>query len=461
VSKINTMNAKKLIFVLLSCIASYTTQAQCAAQINFQDNPNGPTTFWADSLIGAGNTTTFTWDFGDGTSGSGIQTSHLYNTPPGVTIAYNVCLTLVDSQTNCTFTTCISYTPNGNATNLCTTQISYTQQDSLYTFQTTNVGTAPFGYDWYVDGVLYSNSPTLTLVIDTLDNTNGVAIQVVVVDGNVCTANDYVYITNANQSGCSLYTSFINQDSIYTFVASTIGGSPTSYAWYLDSVLVSSTPIFTTVITANFTTVCLYVTDANGYVCSDCIFLSTNPGGGSNTCQAYFTIFPDSSAGVSGYYYGYNNSTPNQPVVWDFGDGTTSTDPYPTHVYAQPGNYIVCLTIGSPNTLCYDTYCDSSFYVFKTEGGLMSQLTINNPTGIHAISKKSSLNMYPNPTSEVVYFGADFVVERVRVMNLQGQIVLEDNQKTNSINIAQLTAGVYLVEVSNGGQIGHGKLIKK
>jgi PKD repeat protein len=31
--------------------------------------------------------------------------------------------------------------------------------------------------------------------------------------------------------------------------------------------------------------------------------------------------------------------------LWDFGDGNTSTNPNPTHTYAEAGNYTVSLTI--------------------------------------------------------------------------------------------------------------------
>ena len=31
-------------------------------------------------------------------------------------------------------------------------------------------------------------------------------------------------------------------------------------------------------------------------------------------------------------------------VRWDFGDGATSTEPNPTHLYAAPGKYVVTLT---------------------------------------------------------------------------------------------------------------------
>ena len=46
--------------------------------------------------------------------------------------------------------------------------------------------------------------------------------------------------------------------------------------------------------------------------------------------------FMNGSQWASGYY-------------WDFGDGTTSTDPNPYHVYAQDGLYVVTLTVETSN----------------------------------------------------------------------------------------------------------------
>ena len=455
------MKTKALLLSLLSYFVSYETNAQCYAQINYQNNPNGPTAFWADSLFGINNTTTFTWDFGDSTYGSGIQTSHLYSTPPGVNATYNVCLTITDSSNNCNYTTCTPLIfPDSSGSN-CSVSITYSNVDSFYTFVVTGNGTAPYNYTWDSNNFTIGTSSILAVVIDTLNNSNYTPICVTVVDANGCVASDCQYITNASQASCNVYASFTNQDSLYTFFAASTGGTPITYAWYVDSLYIDSSASFTTVITSNFSTICLYVTDANGSICSDCISLSTNPGGGSNTCQAYFTIYPDSTSGVTGYYYGYNNSTPNVPVLWDFGDGNTSTDPYPTHTYAQPGNYIICLTVGSPNTLCYDTYCDSSFYVFKTAGGLMTQLTINNPTGINELSANNNLEIYPNPATTMLNIKSDFDIERVRIVNLQGQVVLEINTATTMINVEKLSAGVYVVETTNGKSVSRNKFIKQ
>jgi hypothetical protein len=437
--------------------------AQCSATISYQNNPNSPTSFWADNLNGVGNTSTFTWDFGDGSYGSGLQTSHYFVTN-GLFVTYNVCLTISDSATGCGFTTCRSITfPDTSTANNCSVLITYTNSDSLYAFAANAVGTAPYSYIWTVDGQTLSsaNGANVSTVINSLTNTNQAAVCVSVTDAQGCESSNCVYISNANQpNGCNVYATYTNQDSLYTFFASTTDGTPVSYEWFIDNNLMDTTASFSIIQLTGTHDICLNVLDADGSVCSDCINLTITPGVTGNTCQAYFVIYPLNANGVGGGYYGYNYSSPNQNLLWDFGDGNTSTDPFPTHTYAQPGNYIVCLTVGFPNTNCYDTYCDSSFYVFKTEGGLMSQLSILSPTGIEKTQQESNLNIYPNPAKNSFAIVTDRVVEKVTMMNLQGQSILEMQSPNQLIDIEKLATGIYLVEAISGNNISRAKLVK-
>ncbi len=85
------------------------------------------------------------------------------------------------------------------------------------------------------------------------------------------------------------------------------------------------------------------------------------PGG----CQAAFTfqISPNSLA-VS-----FTNTSnvgggllPGFSVVWNFGDGHSSTILDPTHTFSAPGNYNVCLTINVPTSngaMCTSIHCDT------------------------------------------------------------------------------------------------------
>src|SRR4029077_3958826 len=54
-------------------------------------------------------------------------------------------------------------------------------------------------------------------------------------------------------------------------------------------------------------------------------------------------------------------TTKNEPIastVWDFGDGTTSGVQNPTHVFTQPGTYIVNLNVTTQSN-CSSTYSDT------------------------------------------------------------------------------------------------------
>ena len=65
--------------------------------------------------------------------------------------------------------------------------------------------------------------------------------------------------------------------------------------------------------------------------------------------------------------------------LWDFGDGTTSTEANPVHTYAEEGLYEVCLTISDSAGFCSSTACEpvqvgqppwgceNSFYYYFTD----------------------------------------------------------------------------------------------
>ncbi|MFN5319751.1 MAG: PKD domain-containing protein [Bacteroidia bacterium] len=112
--------------------------------------------------------------------------------------------------------------------------------------------------------------------------------------------------------------------------------------------------------------VCANIT-GGGFTCNDCetIYIyddttNTNPGGG---CDANFYA---STSALTGYFipYGFNFNTNavtgTANYFWDFGDGSTSTEVYPYHVYNQAGIYNVCMVVSSSNT-CADTVCQNVF----------------------------------------------------------------------------------------------------
>jgi gliding motility-associated-like protein len=62
-------------------------------------------------------------------------------------------------------------------------------------------------------------------------------------------------------------------------------------------------------------------------------------------------IFETPASGCIPYTASFNNtSLAGTSFIWDFGDGTSSTDVSPTHLYAIPGQYAVVLIANDPGT---------------------------------------------------------------------------------------------------------------
>ena len=64
-----------------------------------------------------------------------------------------------------------------------------------------------------------------------------------------------------------------------------------------------------------------------------------------NSIGVSFFAYPSSI--VAGEVVTYSSNTLGNPtsLLWDFGDGNTSTEENPTHIYLEPGNYSVTVTI--------------------------------------------------------------------------------------------------------------------
>lgn len=87
---------------------------------------------------------------------------------------------------------------------------------------------------------------------------------------------------------------------------------------------------------------------------------------------------------------------------------------------------------------------------------------------IEALSNKQSdrgnIKLYPNPTREYVTFQSDAAINHIKVFDLFGKTVFEENtenQQTIKFNVAHYPSGLYLVEVRSENKIEILKLIKQ
>jgi hypothetical protein len=131
-----------------------------------------------------------------------------------------------------------------------------------------------------------------------------------------------------------------------------------------------------------------------------------------------------------------NTSTNATSYVWDFGDGTNSTDASPVHTYAQPGSYVVKLEASN--------LCKTNIKTFN----------LNLTSSIRDIVQESGISITPNPCN------GDFVITlssersetvRCQMTDAQGRVVrermVEIRPGENKIQFMEtdLPAGVYFV----------------
>jgi CubicO group peptidase (beta-lactamase class C family) len=86
-------------------------------------------------------------------------------------------------------------------------------------------------------------------------------------------------------------------------------------------------------------------------------------------------------------------------------------------------------------------------------------------TGIdNEIYQNNFVQLFPNPSNDIVSLISDKQIAKVEIYNVHGQIVKTDNTATKNINISikELQNGFYFVNVSlTDGKVWTGKLIKK
>lgn len=85
------------------------------------------------------------------------------------------------------------------------------------------------------------------------------------------------------------------------------------------------------------------------------VTVSSGGGGGGTPCSAFFFAFPDSNQNS---WHFIPSDTSYTSYSWSFGDGSQSSQVLPTHTYAGPGNYNVCLLV-SNGSGCVDSFCQT------------------------------------------------------------------------------------------------------
>ncbi|MFN0188029.1 MAG: PKD domain-containing protein [Bacteroidia bacterium] len=291
----------------------------------------------------SGNPVLFNWDFGDGQTGSGDSTNHIYSTAGN----YNVSLIAI-TDAGCSDTsinTIPVYDPpqaNFNfLNNQCAgascqfTDISTTSQGSIS------------NWTW-----VFNSMDTLTGSISNyIFNSDGqypVQLFIQASTGCLDTIQQFIDIIPGPINSFSVTNTCLGEISQFVNTTSITGGLTVDYEWIFNtndtSLLVNPSFAFPSLNAANYT-IFLTATSSNG--CEDTLTEVIHIGepalvdfsiDDDTVCSNSLVLFSDSSIIPAGEVM--------TKLLWDFGDGTLdSIQSTASHFYSNAGAYTITLTI--------------------------------------------------------------------------------------------------------------------
>ncbi|TMI22432.1 PKD domain-containing protein, partial [Candidatus Bathyarchaeota archaeon] len=301
-----------------------------------------PVTF-AATTVGGTNPFTFSWTFGDNSSGSGNVVSHTYS----VQGTYTVTLSVRDANAQTAASTqTLSVAPSPLTTSFAMTPSSGLMVGQLASFTASvSGGTSPYTFNWnFGDGTTASGNP----VNHSFNMPGTYTVTVTVTDANAMTATVPAGILvnpltlAVTISGPTTGT----LGSAVTFIATGSGGTtPYTFAWTATGGSPASgtgASFSTTYSTGGTFTVSVTITDANANtsIASQSVTaialpvtasftVSTSP-----TIGVQVTFVASASGGTGGYSYS-----------WNLGDDNTATGNPASHTYTTAGSFTVALTV--------------------------------------------------------------------------------------------------------------------
>lgn len=140
-----------------------------------------------------------------------------------------------------------------------------------------------------------------------------------------------------------------------------------------------------------------------------------------------------------------NTNTTATTFLWDFGDGTTSTEEHPTHTYENNGVYQVSLTSNA---------CDE--ISTKIQSVEISSLSNTDFT-------IEQLRIYPNPAVDYVYLNTTDS-SSIRIFDNTGKelkTTISQTENNYRLDISAFSSGVYFIQVQRDSHTQTFKIFKK
>ena len=310
-----------------------------------------PVQFSDLSTTQSGSITNYSWDFGDGDTSSLSNPLHTYISAGN----FSVTLKVINSY-GCTRTfskTRYIKVPGGVTADFINTNPPRCIAPVTVNFTNASTGPASLTYSWnFGDG---TNSDEVDPV-HTYSVPGSYSVSLITTSSLGCsdTMEKINLITIGTIASQFDVPDTVCQNQDYTFINTTVP-PPASSSWNFGDGTISAeiSPV------KKYASVGAYTIKLVNHFsgCTDSIsrpifvkgaplpdFTSDN----TQSCKTPFTVH-------------FTNLTPgNNTYIWDFGDGTNSTDINPAHTYTDTGSYTVAL-IGTNSNGCVDTIVKSRY----------------------------------------------------------------------------------------------------
>lgn len=397
----------------------------------------------------------YVWEFGDGTTSLVDNPMHAYD--DGI---YTACLTMYTDD-SCSSTYCATlYIGGGIDTGSCYADFDVDFDGLLADF---NNNSMAFGGDiisnyWtFGDGGI-SGAPNPNHDYAT-EGVYEVCLTIFTSDSCSSTYCETIYVGGIIDSGfCAADFEVDISGTLAEFTNTSTGGFAdiTGYSWSFGDgeTSIAENPNHNYDFPGTYT-VCLTIYTTDSCVSTYCDFVMISGIDDTTDCNAAFNYdFGITPWGIFTTNDSYDGGAA-AIYLWEFGDGTSSTEFEPNHEYAAGGTYLICLTITT--AFCTDTQCDT---------------VVIAPTGIDEETIIGVLNAYPNPANDLINITLENAITAntsIVINDLSGKQLKEiftgtlySGQHNFQTNINVLPEGIYLIHViSDAGGVQVIKFIKQ
>ncbi|MCB0607049.1 MAG: PKD domain-containing protein [Lewinellaceae bacterium] len=301
----------------------------------------------------------------------------------------------------------------------------------------------------------------VTLTITTENGcTSSHSEHICVGNGDIFQGPDCQAMFNLSQTAVSLYTFQFTDISV---------GNPVNWFWSFGDGTASQqqNPVHT-FSNDGLYIVSLTIVTANG--CSSTMSMILAAGSNviypDSSCQALFLPFIEQDSVAGGVFFLNLSIPPGAEFEWDFGDGTTSSEFMPLHVYSEPGVYVVTMTMTSPDG-CTSTF---SATVDLIENNVTGRPGFTLSTGTSDTIEDLDWTVYPNPASAETYVewqAGQAGAYQLQLMDLNGKVIRTLSGKTAQgphselLQTADLVPGIYMLRLQTDQGVGVRRLIRQ